>query len=143
MQSVEEIQSASRYGINAFKSIKDACPGAMTGEGEGEGCYPLEKPEEPKIILVAIAEGAIQNERVTLFTKGHECLDMKLTCRENLSLSVEPSCLYLYKPLKDDEVGDLALIKCSPSANGQEQVCEGLILSKFQMSFWFSTIWYY
>ena len=140
MQSVEQIQSASRYGINAYKSVKDACPGAMTGEGEGEGCYPLEKPEEPKIILVAIAEVAIQNERVTLFTKGHECLDMKLTCRENLSLSVEPSYLYLYKPLKDDEVEDLALIKCSPSSNGQEQVCEGLILSKFQMSFWFSTI---
>ena len=140
MQSVEQIQSASRYGINAYKSVKDACPGAMTGDGEGEGCYPLEKPEEPKIILVAIAEGAIQNERVTLFTKGHECLDMKLRCRENLSLSVEPSYLYLFKPLKDDEVGDLALIKCSPSANGQEHVCEGLILSKFQMSFWFSTI---
>lgn len=96
--------------------------------GDGEGCYPPEKPEEPKIILVAIAEGAIQNERVTLFTKGQESLDMKLTCRENLSLSVEPSYLYLFKPLTDDEVGDLALIKCSPSANGQEQVCEGLLL---------------
>ena len=138
LQSIDQIQSALRYGINAYKSVKDACPGAVTGEGEG--WYPLEKPEEPKIILVAIAEGAIQNERVTLFTKGHECLDMKLTCRENLSLSVEPSYLYLYKPLQDDEVGDLALIKCSPSANGQEQVCEGLILSKFQLSFWFSTI---
>ncbi|KAK2551218.1 hypothetical protein P5673_027982, partial [Acropora cervicornis] len=125
-QSIDQIQSALRYGINAYKSVKDACPGAVTGEGEG--WYPLEKPEEPKIILVAIAEGAIQNERVTLFTKGHECLDMKLRCRENLSLSVEPSYLYLFKPLKDDEVGDLALIKCSPSANGQEQVCEGLIL---------------
>ena len=141
LQSIDQIQSALRYGINVYKSVKDACPGAM--KGEGEGWYPLEKPEEPKIILVAIAEGAIQNERVTLFTKGHECLDMKLTCRENLSLSVEPSYLYLYKPLQDDEVGDLALIKCSPSANGQEQVCKGLILSKFQMSFWFSTIWYY
>ena len=140
LQSIDQIQSALRYGINAYKSVKDACPGAMTGEGEGEGCYPLEKPEEPKIILVAIADGAIQSERVTLFTKGHECLEMKLTCRENLSLSVEPSYLYLYKPLQDDEVGDLALIKCSPSANGQEQVCEGLILSKFQLSFWFSTI---
>ena len=140
LQSIDQIQSALRYGINAYKSVKDACPGAMTGEGEGEGCYPLEKPEEPKIILVAIADGAIQSERVTLFTKGHECLEMKLTCRENLSLSVEPSYLYLYKPLKDDEVGDLALIKCSPSANGQEQVGEGLILSKFQLSFWFSTI---
>ena len=127
LQSIDQIQSALRYGTNAYKSVKDACPGAMTGEGEE--CYPL----EPKIILVAITEGAIQNERVTLFTKGHECLDMKLTCRENLSLSVEPSYLYLYKPLQDDEVGDLALIKCSPSANGQEQVCEGLILSKFQL----------
>ena len=141
MQSIVQIQSALRFGINAYKSVKDACPGAMTGDGEG--CYPPEKPEEPKIILVAIAEGSIQNERVTLFTKGQECLDMKLTCRENLSLSVEPSYLYLFKPLEDDEVGDLALIKCSPSANGQEQVCEGLLLSKFQMSFWFFTTCYY
>lgn len=133
LQTVHQIQMGLRYGINAYKSVQDAWLGAMTSE----------RKEEPKIMLVAIAEASIMNEMVTLFTKGHECLDMKLRCRENLSLSVEPSYLYLYKPLKDDEVGDLAVIKYSPSANEQKQVCEGLILSKFQMSFCFSTIWYY
>ena len=125
-----------RYGINAYKSIKDAWLGAMTSERKG--CYPLEKTEEAKIMLVAIAEGAIMNERVTLFTKGYECYDMKLSCRENLPLSVTPLYLYLHKPLEDYEVGDLAVIKFSPSPCGQEQVyaaeCEGLVLSKSQIS---------
>ena len=125
-----------RYGLNAYKSVQEAWLGAMTRERDG--CYLLEKPEESKIMLVAISEGAIQNERVTLFTKGHKCYDMKLNCRENLSLSVEALYLYLHKPLNDDEVGDLAVIKFSPSSSAQEQVyvaeCEGLILSKFQIS---------
>ncbi|XP_015749767.1 PREDICTED: uncharacterized protein LOC107329600, partial [Acropora digitifera] len=130
IQTVDQIQMGLRYGMNAYKSVQDAWLGAMTSERKG--CYPVEKPGEPKIMLVAIAEGAIMNERVTLFTKGHECYDLKLNCRENLSLSVEPIFLYLYKPLKDDEVGDLAVIKFSPSPSGQKQVyaaeCEGLIL---------------
>ena len=124
MQSIDQIQQGLRYGINAYKGVKDACLGAMTGE--------------PKIILVAIVEGALYDERVTLFTKGHECLDMKLNCRKDFYLSVDPY-LFLRKPLKDDEVGDLAVIKFSPFPSGQDKVyaaeCEGLILSKFQISY--------
>ena len=115
-----------RYGINAYKSVQDAWLGAS------------ERKEEPKIMLVAIVKGAIMNEMVTLSTKGHEDYYMKLNCRENLLLSVEPLDLYLHKPLEDDEVGDLAVIKFSPSPCGQEHVyaseCEGLILSKSQLS---------
>ena len=132
MQSIVKIQKGLRYGINAYKSVKDACPGAMTEEREV--CYRLEKPEDSKIRLVAISEGAIQNERVTFLTVAQESLNVKLNCRENLSLSVEPVPLYPYKPSKDDKVGDLAVITFIPSPSGQEQVyaaeCEGLILSK-------------
>lgn len=124
LQSIDQIQQGLRYGINAYKGVKDACLGAMTGE--------------PKIILVAIVEVALYDERVTLFTKGHECLDMKLNCRKDFYLSVDPY-LFLRKPLKDDEVGDLAVIKFSPFPSGQDKVyaaeCEGLILSKFQISY--------
>lgn len=110
-----------RYGINVYQSVQDAWQGAMTSERE-----------EPKIMLVTIVKGAIMNEMVTLSTKGHEDYHMKLNCRENLPLSVEPLDLYLHKPLEDDEVGDLAVIKLSPSPCGQEHVyapeCEGLLL---------------
>ena len=75
LQTVDQIQMGLPYGMNAYKSVQDAWLGAMTSE-----------KEEPKIMLVAIAEGAIMNERVTLFTKGHECYDLKLNCRENLSV---------------------------------------------------------
>ena len=98
LQSVDQIQMGLRYGLNGYKSVQDAWLGAMTRERDG--CYPLEKPEESKIMLVAISEGAIQNERVTLFTKGHECYDMMLNCRENLSLSVEALYLYLHKTVE-------------------------------------------
>ena len=107
MQSIDQIQQGLRYGINAYKGVKDARLGAMTGE--------------PKIILVAIVEGALYDERVTLFTKGHECLDMKLNCRKDFYLSVDPY-LFLRKPLKDDEVGDLAVIEFRPFPSGQDKV---------------------
>ena len=124
MQSIDQIQQGLRYGINAYKGVKDANQGAMAGE--------------PKIILVAIVEGALYDERITLFTKGHECFDMKLNCRKDFYLSVDPY-LFLRKPLEDDEVGDLAVIKSSPCPRGQDkghiEECEGLILSKFQISY--------
>ena len=129
MQSIDQIQTSLRYGVNAYKGVWEAWQAS-----ERKGCYPLEKPEEPKVMLVTIDAGTIQNERITILTKRHESINVKFSCRENLSLSVEPTNLFLHKPLKDDEVGDLAVITFSRSARSPELVCEGLILSKFEIS---------
>lgn len=129
LQSIDQIQTGLRYGINAYKGVWEAWQAS-----ERKGCYPLEKPEDPEVMLVAIDAGTIQNERITIVTKRQESINVKFSCRENLSQTVEPTHLFLHKPLKVDEVGDLAVITFRPSARSPELVCEGLILSKFQMS---------
>ena len=132
MQSIDQIQTALRCGINAYKGVAEAWLGARASERKG--CYPLKKPEDPTIMLVTIDAGTIQDERITIVTKRQERINVKFSCREYLSQSVEPTNLFLHKPLKDDEVGDLAVITFSPSARSPELVCEGLILSKFEIS---------
>ena len=132
MQSIDQIQTGLRCGINAFKGVAEAWLGARASERKG--CYPLKKPDDPTIMLVTIDAGTIQDERITIVTKIQERINVKFSCREYLSQSVEPTNLFLHKPLKDDEVGDLAVITFSASARSPELVCEGLILSKFEIS---------
>lgn len=130
------------HGFNTYKGIWEACPEATIGLTKG--CYLLDQPTEPKIFLVSIAGGFIQNERITFLTKSRECINLKLNCRENLTLSTEPFLLQS-KPLAIDEVQDVAVVKFSTSPVGQQQiypaVCEGLMLSKFLSCL--SSIYYY
>lgn len=122
------------HGFNTYKGMREACPEATIGLTKG--CYMLDQPKEPKIFLVSIAGGIIQNERITFLTKSRECINLKLNCRENLTLSTEPFLLQS-KPLTINEVEDVAVVKFSTSPVGQQQnfiypaVCEGLMLSKF------------
>lgn len=120
------------YGFNAYEGLFEACPRAIIQETKG--CYLPYKPEEPQIFLISIVAGIIQDERITFLTKRGECLNLKLNCRDNLTLSAEPSLLQI-KPSTGDEVEDVAVVKFGTSPIGRLQmyaaVCEGLILRKF------------
>lgn len=120
------------HGFNTYKGMREACPEATIGRTKGY--YLLDHPKEPKIFLVSIAGGIIQNERIIFLTKSGECINLKLNCRENLTLSIEPFLLQS-EPLTIDDVEDVAVVKFSTSPVGQQQiypaVCEGLMLSKF------------
>lgn len=117
------------YGINTYKGIKEACPGAEIGQTKG--CYLQNRPPEPKVFLVAIAGGVIQDERITFLTKEGEIINLKCNCRNNLTLSLEPFFLQL-KPFEGDEVNEVAVIKFDTFPFGPSKiypaVCEGLIL---------------
>lgn len=117
------------YGFNAYEGILQACPQAIILETKS--CSLPYKPEEPKIFLISVAAGIIQDERITFLTKQRECLNLKLNCRDNLTMSTEPSLLQI-KPSTGDEVEDVAVIKFSRTPVGPLQiypaVCEGLIL---------------
>lgn len=131
------------HGINTYKGIKEACPGAEIGQKQG--CYLRRQPQEPKIFLVAIAGGVIQDERITFLTKKGEIINLKCNCRNNLTLSLEPFFLQL-KPFEGDEVNEVAVIKFDTFPFGPSEiypaVCEGLILRKFWISCWFSVYHY-
>ena len=124
------------YGQSAYKSIKEACPDARIGESKG--IYLESQPEAPRIFLVSLKYGFIKNERVLFGTKGGEHVDLKLNCRENLSLSTSHVRLQLRRVTDEDDVGDVALIRFGTSECGLRYpifpgVCEGLILSKCTM----------
>ena len=132
LQNTEQIQMDLNYGFNAYEGILEACPQAKIQETKS--CYLPYKPEEPKIFLVSVVAGIIQDERITFLTKRRECLNLKLNCRDNLTMSTEPSLLQM-KSSTVDEVEDVAVIKFSRAPVGPLQiypaVCEGLILRKF------------
>lgn len=117
------------YGFNAYEGILEACPQAKIQETKR--CYLPYKPEDPKIFLVSVVAGIIQDERITFLTKRRECLNLKLNCRDNLTMSTEPSLLQM-KSSTVEEVEDVAVIKFSRAPVGPLQiypaVCEGLIL---------------
>ena len=124
------------YGESVYNSIKEKCPDALFGPQKG--IYLESKPENPRVFLVTLKYGVIMNERLIFHTKGDsQSADLKLNCRENLSLSTSPVYLQL-RPVRDDDddVGDVALIRFDTTECGLRTpiypaVCEGLILSKY------------
>ena len=141
LQDVEQIQMALDYGENVFKSIKEVHPDVCLGKLKG--MYLERKPENAKPFLVSLTSGFIKNERIYFQTKGDDHLiDLKLNCRENLTLSTARVDLQIrrVKDDDDDDVGDLALIKFGTTDVSLRQpiypaVCEALILSKFFILF--------
>lgn len=127
--NIDQIHMQLNYGINTYRGIQEACPG--TEIGQTKGCYLRNRPQEPKIFLVAIAGGVIQDERITFLTTQGETINLKFNCRDNLTLSLDPFFLQL-KPFGGDEVNEVAVVKFGTSAFGQSgiypAVCEGLIL---------------
>ena len=122
------------YGVNAYKSIKEACPNVMFGQSRG--MHLSSEPENPVIFLVSIRYGVIQNERIQFATRAGEFADLKLNCREHLTMSLAPSYLPLRHLTDVEDVGDVMVVKFDTSDIGLRSpmysaVCEGLILSKF------------
>lgn len=128
LQNVEQIQMELAYGENVYRGIKEVCPNAVSGKQKG--LYLQTKPDKPKIILVSLKSGIIKNERIYFHTKGDDHqIDLKLNCREHLTLSTTPVTLQTRKVTDEEDVGDLLLIKFGTTVC--PAVCEGLILSKF------------
>ena len=125
------------YGVNVYNSIKEVCPNAVLGKQKG--FYLQTKPDKPKIFLVSLKCGIIKNERIHFQAKGDDHpINLKLNCREHLTLSTTPVTLQTRKVTNKEDVGDLVLIKFgttnvseSPRSPIYPAVCEGLILSKF------------
>lgn len=145
MQSVDQIQMELVYGESVFKSIKEACPDAVLDEEKG--VYLVEKPENPQIFLVSLRSGVIENEQVIFHTKEDRLpINLKLNCRENLTLSTGPADLEIRDVQDEEDVGDTALICFTTSTESINQkksttciypaVCEGLIVSKFYIFWW-------
>lgn len=135
LQNVEQIQMELAYGENVYRSIKEVCPHAVSGKQKG--LYLQTKPDKSKIILVSLKSGIIKNERIYFQTKGDDLqIDLKLNCREHLTLSTTPVTLQTRKVTDEEDVGDLLLIKFGTTDVSlispiYPAVCEGLILSKF------------
>ena len=131
------------YGENVFKSIKEVYPDACLGKPKG--MYLERKAENAKPFLVSLESGFIKNERIYFRTKGDDHLiDLKLNCRENLTLSTARVDLQIRRVKSDDDVGDLALINFGTTDVYLRQpvypaVCEALILSKCFILFIVST----
>lgn len=135
------------FGFNSYESISDACPGAeflpccRNKNNYFNICYLRGKQEIDQIFIIAIASGLILNDKISLETRGGEHLALMLNCRENLTMSVAPLFLHI-KESEDEDVGDVAIIKFIPSPSdplppSYTAVCEGLILRKFLISFYF------
>ena len=133
------------YGESVFKSIKEACPDAVLDQEKG--VYLLEKPENPQIFLVSLRSGVIENERLIFHTReDSQPINLKLNCRENLTLSTGPVDLEIRDVQNEEDVGDTALIcftTLTESKNRKKSatciypaVCEGLILSEFFIFWW-------
>ena len=127
------------YGESVFQSIKEACQDAVLGQEKG--IYLTEKPENP-FFLVSLRSGVIENEQLIFHTKeDRQPINLKLNCREHLTLSTRPIHLEIRDVQNEEDVGDTALICFTTSTESINKtksatciypaVCEGLILSKF------------
>ena len=120
----------------AFKGIRDAYPNAQIAfKGIRQDCKPKQS-----LRLISLKWGVIENERIVFKTKLGEVVNLKLNCRENLSVSTSPVRLELRHVVDDDDVADVALVKMGDSECGlrkpsYQAVCEGLILSKYLICF--------
>lgn len=134
------------FGFNSYESISDACPGAVFQHPHHNKylniyCLPS-KQEIEQIFIIAISSGIILNDKILLETRdGKEKLILTLNCRENVTMSVAPLILHI-KKREDEDVGDVAIIKFirspdEPLPSSYTAVCEGLILRKFLISFYF------
>lgn len=134
------------YGESVFKSIREACPDAVLDQEKGD-VYLVKKPENPQIFLVSLRSGVIENERLIFHTKeDRQLINLKLNCRQNLTLSTGPVDLEIKDVQNEEDVGDTVLI-CFTTLTGRKNrkksatciypaVCEGLILSKFFIFWW-------
>ena len=136
------------YAENVFESIKEGQPGAVLGNQKG--MYLTRKPENAKPFLVSLKSASIKNERICFQTKGDDHpIDLKLNCRENLTLSTACVDLEIRSVTSEDDVGDLALIKFGTTDISLREpiypaVCEALILSKYFILFIvYCTAWPY
>ena len=141
MQSIDQIQMGLDFEVNCYRGISDACPGVefLPCSGKFNHCHIHGKPEKDQIFMIAIASGDILDEKISLSTRNGEHVILKLNCRENLTMSTAPLHLRM-KQWKDEDVGDVAIIKFIESFGGPLQtsyiaVCEGLILRKCSISF--------
>ena len=139
------------FGVNSYRGILDACHEVKfvpsSSSKYWNDCYLHDKPEEDQIFIIAIASGTIFSESICLSTRNEERVILKLNCRENLTMSAGPLLLHV-KKCKDEDVGDVAIIKFIESTSGPLRtryiaVCEGLILRKFLLSYMgvFSFVW--
>lgn len=133
------------FGFNSYGSISDACPRAVFVPHRHDEyfkiCFLLGKQEIEQIFIIAIASGVIFNDQILLETRDKKKILLRLNCRENVTMSVAPLLLHI-KEREDEDVGDVAIIKFIPSPDGPSPssyfaVCEGLILRKFLISFYF------
>lgn len=133
------------YGESVFKSIKEACPDAVLDQEMG--VYVVGKLENPQNFLVSLRSGVIENEQLIFRTKeDRRPINLKLNCREHLTLSTGPVHLEIRDVQDEEDVGDTALISFTTSTASINQkksttcfypaVCEGLILSKFFIFWW-------
>lgn len=131
------MQMALDYGENVFKSIKEVYPDAVLAKTNG--MYLKRKPENANPFLVSLKSGFIKNERIHFVTRGDgrdHVTDLKVNCRENLTLSTGRVDLPIRRMTSEDDVGDLALIKFGTLTDVNLRrviypaVCEALILSK-------------
>lgn len=132
------------FGLNSYRGLSDACPGVEFLPNPHRikhyclCCLPG-IPEKDQIFVIGIASGIILDEKILLKTRKGERVICKLNCRENFTMSAAASYLPI-KEWKDDEVGDVAIIKFiqssdEPLATNYTAVCEGLVLRKFLISF--------
>ena len=143
LQNIDHIQMELDFRFNSYESISDACPGAVFPFPHHNKycsicCLPG-KQEKQQIFIIAIASGVILNDKIFLETKDGENLKLGLNCRENMTMSVAPLFLHI-KEREDEDVGDVAIIKFIRSPDEPSiysAVCEGLILRKFLISFYF------
>ena len=140
MKVKERILEDSKLAIAScvYQGITEACPGTcILDKGV---CWRGTGPLPRRNFLVTMKKIAfISDERITFGTTNGEYVDLKLNCRENLTLSVSNTGLRMLGPVNDENsCGDtLALISfCKPikTRDGitvHRGVCEGLILSMF------------
>lgn len=113
----------------AFAGIKDAFPLAKCNK---EGVISSEMPN-PSIAAIRMKTACIKNERIQFTTYQGEFVDLRLLCRENLTVSTSPVELFLRASVEDDALDDVALLKFQNRkgyATCHHAVCIGLILSK-------------
>ena len=134
MQDIDKIQMGLDFGFNSYRGISDACSGVEffpdTRSQDYSLCCLPGKPEKDQIFIIAIASGVITDEHIYLQTINGERVVCKLNCRENSTMSLASFPL-LIKNRKEEDVGDVAIIKFIQLPTSYTAVCEGLVLRKF------------
>lgn len=128
------------FNQGAFRGIHDAFPEAQILR---KGIY-MDCKGSPnrRIALISMKCAVMENERIKFWTRDDEHVNLKLNCRENLQLTTSPVELQLRDVEDEDDVGDVALVIFNTSDHDLRNptywaVCDGLILSKFIIIFYY------